>query len=876
VLEQNVRLYNRADVRRRFYWWNNAGVQVYDDSKVIYPQRFSASHGFTDVDTWPVDRSGMDLSVIGKQLRGSVSRFAHATREPFMGIWHPSTNAGVVHFAYWSELPGKKLFTWGSQPSGKEWAKVLSDNNSTYAEVQAGPFRNQETYAFMPPQETMQFREYWMPVRDIGGFSRANLDAVVNMQRSAGAGGNVSLDIGLNVNQATRGTARVKNGAKVLLEEKVSLTPRDTWRKKLDNLAAEPKYTFELVSADGRSLMLHTEEQYDFDPVEDVKTGQQQGKRYPAMDQRGEGDFAEVGADEEVNGRLLGAMETFQQGLKRFPESFELNKSVGRLAVILNRFDEAVAPLEKARSLITTDAEVYYYLGMAYDALGQTRKARGGFERALAFRAFRTPSLLALARIDSRSGNLGAALRQVREAGQESPEAARAGAFEVALLRRMKQLEPAKTRVEHWLAKDPTSFQLRYERVKLGGSDEALWKHLAADPERVLVAAGDYMELGFWDDAAGLLGRQYPKVDPATAEPGALLPQDHPMVAYYRAYANEKSGQPADWAAAGKLSTRWVFPYRAMAITVLRRALEVNAKDAVARLFMGDLYEAYGLPAKAMAEWQAARSIRRDLPTLHRNIALNLMTLEKSPEKAAEIYREGLDADPSNLEIYTGINQALTILGRPASERAAALERYPDKANMPANLTYQLALALAEDNRAAQAEKLFEGRYFPREEGGLDARTVQLEVQLRKALAAKASLGAVADEPLAQNNRFQYWAGVAEAAAGNQEAARKRWQKALESGGRGFDLAYAYKAAQKLGQDGPEWKQRLESALTAPLSRRGSGGDQGRSTGQGAYMRGLILQALGRNDEAQASFRAALTSPDRMLLHYYVRTAMQQ
>ena len=67
-------------------------------------------------------------------------------------------------------------------------------------------------------------------------------------------------------------------------------------------------------------------------------------------------------------------------------------------------------------------------------------------------------------------------------------------------------------------------------------------------------------------------------------------------------------------------------------------------------------------------------------------------------------------------------------------------------------------------------------------------------------------------------------AGVAEAATGNQEAARKRWQNALNQGGRGFDLAFAYRAAQKLGQDSPEWKQRLEAGLSAPMGRRGSGG----------------------------------------------------
>src|ERR1051326_6941083 len=61
LLEQRVMLYNRSDVRHRYYWWNNAGVRVWDDSVIWYPMRWSASHGFTNVDTWPVDSSGRDL-----------------------------------------------------------------------------------------------------------------------------------------------------------------------------------------------------------------------------------------------------------------------------------------------------------------------------------------------------------------------------------------------------------------------------------------------------------------------------------------------------------------------------------------------------------------------------------------------------------------------------------------------------------------------------------------------------------------------------------------------------------------------------------------------------------------------------------------------
>lgn len=208
VLEQRVTLYNRSDVRHRFYWWNNAGVEVWDDSRIQYPMHFAASHGFTEVQPWPVEADGTDLSVIRNQTKGPVSMFVHGSREPFMGIWNPHTNAGIAHFANYDELPSKKIWSWGVDADGLDWRKTLSDNDSAYAEVQAGLFRNQETYAFLQPRQSISFAEYWMPVREIGGISRANLNGVVHLGRKDSA-----LLIGLNGNQAIKNASlRVSDG----------------------------------------------------------------------------------------------------------------------------------------------------------------------------------------------------------------------------------------------------------------------------------------------------------------------------------------------------------------------------------------------------------------------------------------------------------------------------------------------------------------------------------------------------------------------------------------------------------------------------------------------------------------------------------------
>jgi hypothetical protein len=113
LLELQATLNNRSDVRHRFYWWSNGGIQAWDDTRICYPMRYSAAHGFADVDHWPSDSSGRDLSIVGNHTHGPVSRFVYGSREPFMGIWNPHTNAGVAHFADYSDVPAKKIWSRG-------------------------------------------------------------------------------------------------------------------------------------------------------------------------------------------------------------------------------------------------------------------------------------------------------------------------------------------------------------------------------------------------------------------------------------------------------------------------------------------------------------------------------------------------------------------------------------------------------------------------------------------------------------------------------------------------------------------------------------------------------------------------------------------
>src|SRR5205807_4315053 len=227
--------------------------------------------------------------------------------------------------------------------------------------------------------------ELWMPVRDIGGISRANMAGVVHLSRRDNR-----LVAGLNVNQAVPGaTLSISAGDQTIFHEKTDLTPQHTWKHELAKADLQQKYTFELRDANGAVLLKQTEDQYDWTPIEQIHIGPQPAYRIPNPEHRTEDDWLQLGNEHELNGNVLVGLQTYQDALASFPESVRVRKAAGRLCASLLRFQEAKNFLEPVYARDTSDAEVSYYLGIAYDALGRNREARESYEAAGRRPAFR-------------------------------------------------------------------------------------------------------------------------------------------------------------------------------------------------------------------------------------------------------------------------------------------------------------------------------------------------------------------------------------------------------------------------------------------------------------------------------------------------------
>ena len=883
VLEERVTLNNRSDVRHRFYWWNNAGVQVWDDSRIQYPMRFTASHGFREVTPWPVEADGTDLSIIKNQTKGPVSSFVYGSREPFMGVWHPHTNAGTAHYANYAQLPAKKIWSWGTDPDGLDWRKTLSDNDSAYVEIQAGLFRNQETYAFLEPRQTFQFSEFWMPVRDIGGISRANLAGVVHLSREDGA-----LRVGLNVNQSVAGaTIRIVLGDKDIFQEKADLLPQHTWTHEVANADPQQKYTFELRDARGSVLLAQTEGQYDWTPIEDVHVGPQPAYQMPEPELRTEGDWHQLGNDEELDGNPLKALQSYQDGLRKFPESFELNKAAGRLCASLLRFEEAKQHLEPVLARDTSDPEISYYLGIAYDGLGRDRQARESYEAAARSPEFRAAAGVRLAEFSAREGNLKLAESYLQQASEAAPDDLRSAEELVAVFASEGQKEESQKLAREWLARFPQSYFLAEQ---IGKPD---LPHLADDANRVLNVASEYMHLGMYAQALEVLSRDYPAAVADESEPGQLPPGKHPLVAYYRGYCREKLGQSGanDFSAAANLATDYVFPSRAEDLEVLTAALHSNAQDASAHYLLGTLYFSKGVTDQALAEWDQARKLNPQIRVLHASQGRALLHEKNDPEQALSVFQEGLHNDPKNVALYTGIDQALSILEHPAKERIAALEQYPDLAHMPTPLVYELMLNLTEDGEFEKATALFHNRFFQREEGGTNVRQVWLEVQIQHALsmaqrgqcpgATKVvdnlarpvpDLAFTHDglDPFLDSARFRYLIGSVYQSCKEPDKAQSSFRQAAEKSTLP-DAAWAWKASQQL-PDGDQGSARQK--LQSMIDRAQKFDSSEARRGWWFYNAGMLDVESGNTQRATKEFREALLAADSLMTYHLTRLAI--
>jgi tetratricopeptide (TPR) repeat protein len=492
------------------------------------------------------------------------------------------------------------------------------------------------------------------------------------------------------------------------------------------------------------------------------------------------------------------------------------------------------------------------------------------------------------------------ALKIIENILAERPEMIRAGAMEISLLRRLDQKEKAQTQLVHFRSLNPTDVWLRYEQTRLGKDDPQLWTHLGADPEQVLNVAIGYMDLGMYEDALDLLSRKYPPpVDVFATEPGAVLPQQYPLIGYYRAYCLTQLGRPAtkDLEEASGYFTEYVFPNRPSTFPVLQSALKQNPADTTALFLLGELYMAGEEVDKAIDAWEQARKNGSKRADLYRDLGRALIELKKDSKSALAVYQDGLKVAPFDPEIQTGVK---TLFGPVRNPNAVAKSAMPTDGAAKMQLSTPLAsatyaLGLVADGDLAGANNVFNAVNFPGEKQDDIVREAYMELQVQSVLAVAhsrhCSEAIAAEERLGDENpqlpftfhgfggilkglRMQYNLGILEVLCGNEKGAKKIWSKVAKAQVKDIsdpEFSVPFVAAAALGQQA-EAKPRIEAALEQ--IKPALAGNANRATL--LYTQGMLLRALGRERDAEASLADVVGASPSPMIGYLALVALRR
>ncbi len=718
---------NPTNQKHPFQFWATAATHANEWAQAQYPGDMVTGHGKHEFWNWPVN-NGVDLTW-WKNSPNASSYFAFNNPSDWFGTFDHKAQGGMVHVADHNVMPGKKLWTWGSGPSGRIWEDILSDGGGAYFEPQAGAWSdNQPDYHWIWPNEVKVAHDFWYPVRDTRGYHNATEDYAVNTDLRDG------LAFAAVYSTAARTGQRVvlKNSREgtVLLDEVTAISPDKPFAKEIKVPAGASVYDLHLAV-------------FDADGKPRIELQQQPPKKVELPPgQKDPGDPKKMNSDELYRSaewldkfvRTDEARPYYAEALKRNPSDVRVNTELGFLALKQGKWDEALKYLNTARAGDYDDSRIYYGLGIAYSGQSKYREAFDSFSRATYTYDYLAPACLNLAKISLRRGDFKGALALAARAESQNGMFADIQALKAAAWRRLGDHTRALAASEKALELDPMHFMGGYEKLlALKGSGmasaewEATWKSiLRGAAQNYLELASSYAEAGLYPEADAILAGYAEGKDETTL---------YPMVSYLRGYFMEvqkdTTGADAFYARAARGPVPWTNPHRLEEKAALEAALSRNPKDANAHLFLGNLLYSLGQREEGFDHWKKAVACNDRLSLAWRNVAYAENQLRGNLPGALQAYEKTMSLDPKDARALLELDEVSRRMKSPAQERLARLDKYAAAVRTRDDLVSRAVDLRLEIGGAANLQAAYEtlkSRHFHSWEGGYEIHDAWVEV----------------------------------------------------------------------------------------------------------------------------------------------------
>ena len=869
---------NPTPHRHSFQFWATAATHANEYTQAQYPGDMVTGHSKHEFWNWPI-HDGVDLTW-WKNVPNASSFFAFNNPSDWFGAYDHKAQGGTVHVANHWTAPGKKLWTWGSGPSGRIWEPILTEGGGPYYEPQAGVFSdNQPDNHWMAPYEVKRAYDYWYPVRDIRGFHNASRDFAINTDlRDGKAFGGVYSTAAVKGHKVTLKNA--KTGA-VLREAVVDIAPDKPYTIEVPVGHEVTVYDLQLSVLDARG-----------EPVIDVR--QQPPKKVDLPPgQKDPGDPKKMNADELYHSgewldrfrRTEEALVYYREALSRDPKDSRVNAEMGFLALKQGRWNDALRHFDIALERDSDNSRLYHGKGLALEGMRKLEAAYDQFYRATYGYDAYSAAYFNLAKLDIGAGRLRQALRKLELAERQNAGFADIQAFKAAVSRRLEQNDKALQAAEKALELDPMHFMGGYEKtqaLKGLGRDSSEWE--ATWRAYMRGALQNYMETSMGYAGAGMYGEADALMVMGSAgKPDSEL---NPMVNYFRGYFKEVAGDAAGAAAfydrARKGPLEYINPHRMEARAVLDAALRQSPGDAGAHHLLGNLLYATGQREEGFAHWKKAAALNDKLSLAWRNVAYAQRYLKKDLKNSYEAYRKAFAIDPRDARVFLEMDQVAELLKTPSAERLALFEKHAGTVQSRDDLIAQLADLRLERGTPADLRQVYEvlkNHHFRSWEGryGIHHAWVEVNKKLgdlafdkKDYQTALSHYQQACEYPLnlevaARTPDFRahvYWdLARVYTALGQKEKAQERLRQIVaEQYGKPHLGTYYQALAQKsLGNDA-QYKTLVAKLETAARDRTSGKFEHRGAETVGQYLLALVLEEEGDRTAAAAARQKALAA----------------
>jgi tetratricopeptide (TPR) repeat protein len=862
--EVTFRPFNRTPFAHSFLYFANTGVHTNEQYQVLFPPatQFGTYHGKNQFVQWPIAHEvynrvdyteGVDISW-WKNHPEWTSIFCWNYEDDFVGGYDHGKEAGILCLSNHHIGPGKKFWTWSTGPRGQMWDVALTETDGPELEIMVGGYSdNQPDYSWMQPYESKYLKQYLYPVRELKSIKNANLEAAVNLERTAAD----RVLLAFNTT-STREDAKITllTGDRILYEKEIDIDPSRPFSQeiRITETIRDTELKASLFSSAGDELVSYQPVKLEKKPLPDVAVP----PKPPAGIETVEELYMTGLRLEQFYNPSFKPEPYYREALIRDPSNYRVNTAYGLLYLRKGLYESAEEHFEAAVNRITgnhtkpRDGEAYYYLGLCQQYMGKHEEAYKNLYQATWSHAFHAAAYFQLAQLDCLEGNYETALGHLDRSLTTNYTNTRARGLKSTVLRNLGNTERALVISQATQKNDPLDILSGFETYlcheALGNSKEA-GHSLELINNRFFDYVQTYLELsleyanaGFWKDAVKAL----------TAKGTSLSEEkrEYPLVDYYLGYYHQQMGDfeqaREHYRRASGKDPDYCFPFRLESIQVLEGAIKTDPEDAKARYYLGNLlFEIQ--PERAISLWEEASELEQAFPTLYRNLGWACYKIRQDIPGAIRHYEKAVAMDPRDQRLLFELDLVYAD-GRISPEKRLKILQ-----------DHHQAIA---DNNVADAL----------------AREVMLLVQLGRY-----------DEALdvANNNYFRQWEGVSKAYSsyidahllrgweqtreGNHERALEDYLTALEypenmmvaepyRGGRSAQVHYFIGTAyEKLGD--PE---KAKDHYTKAATKR-----QHQGLSEIHFYRALALDKLQQIEEAAEIFeglirlgRARLENPE--------------